>query len=184
MPDSDFGYTAWGKDWGRLAEPLRQTRPDAQLPRARRLARDGKVAITIDGRTVRAVVHHGRTTFTANIELEPMPPETTAAISHRLSGPRPTLTDDLYRTLTADGHRPAPHIATTDCTCPAATPRCVHVLAAYYEMARRVDDDPRVALDAQDYFRASSHGTDAVAAAAAAPQRWVALNALEPDDYF
>ncbi|WP_427921854.1 hypothetical protein [Streptomyces sp. cg40] len=184
MPDSDFGYTVWGKDWVRLAEPLRQTRPDPQLPRARRLARAGKVEITTDGRTVRAVVHHGRTAFTANIELAPMPQAAVAAISRRLSGPRPTLTDDLYRTLTADGHRPAPHLATTDCTCPAATPRCVHVLAAYYEMARRVDDDPRVALDAQDYFRAASQGADAAAAASATPQRWIALNSLEPDDYF
>ncbi|MGW3105593.1 SWIM zinc finger family protein [Streptomyces sp. NPDC001100] len=184
MPDSDFGYTAWGKDWVRLAEPLRQTRPDPQLPRARRLARDGKVEITIDGRTVRAVVHHGRDSHAVTIELAAMPPEVLAAVSRRLSGARPVLTDDLYRTLTADGHRPAPHVAAIACTCPADSLRCVHVLAVYYEMARRVDDDPRVALDAQDYFRASSHGADADTAAAATPQRWVALNALEPDDYF
>ena len=182
MPDSDFGYTAWGKDWVRLAEPLRQTRPDPQLPRARGLARGGKVEITLDGRTVRAVVHHGRTAYAVNIELAAMPRETTAGISRRLSGARPVLTDELYRALADDGHRPAPHIAAIDCTCPAATPRCVHVLATYYEMARRVDDDPRVALDAQDYFRASSR--DAGVSTATAPQRWIALNALKTDDYF
>ncbi|MFE2421829.1 hypothetical protein [Streptomyces hokutonensis] len=182
MPDSDFGYTAWGKDWVRLAEPLRQTRPDPQLPRARGLARAGKVEITIDDRTVRALVLHGRNAFTASIELTPMPPETTAAITRRLSGTRPALTDDLYRTLTDEGRRPAPHIAAIDCTCPAATPRCVHALAAYYEMARRVDDDPRVALDAQGYFRAASQSAGVTTPAP--PQRWIALNALEPDDYF
>ncbi|MGX9888505.1 hypothetical protein [Streptomyces sp. NPDC002276] len=182
MPNSDFGYTAWGKDWVRLAEPLRQTRPDPQLPRARGLARDGKVEITVEGRTVRAVVHHGRTVFAASIELAPMPRETTAGISRRLSGARPVLTDDLYRTLTDDGHRPAPHVTAIACACPADTPRCVHVLAVYYEMARRVDDDPRIALDVQDFFRAASQGADVTATAT--PRRWIALNALKPDDYF
>jgi len=32
MADNEFGYTAWGMDWVRLAEPLRQTRPDPLLP--------------------------------------------------------------------------------------------------------------------------------------------------------
>jgi uncharacterized Zn finger protein len=182
MPDSDFGYTPWGKDWVRLAEPLRQTRPDPQLPRARRLARDGKVELRIDGRTVRAVVHHGRTAFAVNVEVAAMPPEVTAGLSRRLSGVRPVLTDELYRALADDGHRPAPRVVGVDCACPADAPRCVHVLAVYYEMARRVDDDPRIALDTQDFFRASSQ--DADAPTATTPQRWIALNALKPDDYF
>jgi hypothetical protein len=185
MPDSDFGYTAWGKDWVRLAEPLRQTRPDPQLPRARRLARDGKVQITIDGRNVRAVVHHGRNAPMTNIEVAPMSREATTGISRHLSGARPILTDDLYRELCEAGHRPVPTLVTIDCTCQADTPRCVHVLAVYYEMARRIDDDPRIALEIQNFFRTSSPSTKAsTASTPAPPQRWLALNTLNPADYF
>jgi hypothetical protein len=49
-------------------------------------------------------------------------------------------------------------------------------------MARRVDDDPRIALDIQDFFRVSSGSTRV--STAALPQRWIALNALDPADYF
>ncbi|WP_326623181.1 hypothetical protein OG863_39640 [Streptomyces decoyicus] len=188
MPDNDFGYTMWGKDWVRLAEPLRQTRPDPQLPRARRIARDGRVQVTIDGRIVRAVVHRGRHTSVANIEVAPMSREAIVGISRQLCGVRPVLTDELYRALTDAGHRPAPTLVGVDCSCScscscsADTPRCIHVLAAYYEMARRVDDDPRIALDVQEFFRASSDSTEVPTAVT--PQRWIALNALNPADYF
>ncbi|WP_030987600.1 SWIM zinc finger family protein [Streptomyces sp. NRRL S-1813] len=184
MPDNDFGYTMWGKDWVRLAEPLRQTRPDPQLPRARRIARDGRVQVTIDGRIVRAVVHHGRNASVANIKVAPMSREKVVGISRQLCGVRPVLTDELYHAITDAGHRPAPTLVGGDrsCSCSADAPRCIHVLAVYYEMARRVDDDPRIALDIQGFFRASSDGTEVTTAVT--PQRWIALNALNPADYF
>jgi hypothetical protein len=56
------------------------------------------------------------------------------------------------------------------------------VLAVYYEMARRVDDDPRIALDVQEFFGVSSGSTRVPTAVL--PQRWIALNALDPADYF
>lgn len=186
MPDNDFGYTVWGRDWVRLAESLRQTQPNPLLPRARRIARDGGAQVTIDGPIVRAAVKHGRNTWTATIEVAPMPPEAAAEISRRLTGGQPALTDELYRAITEAGHAPAPNLVSVDCSCPADTPRCVHVLAVYYEMGRRVDDDPRIALDVQGFFRASSVGAGAPAGAPAAvtTQRWIALNALKPADYF
>lgn len=182
MPDNDFGYTVWGKDWVRLAEPLSQTRPDPQLPRARRLARDGRVQVTIDGRIVRAVIQHGRSTPVADIEVAPMSQEALVGISQRVSGGQPALTEELYRAITEAGHRPAPKLVGVDCSCSADTPRCVHVLAVYYEMARCIDDDPRIALDVQGFFRASSDSTRV--STAVTPQRWIALNALNPADYF
>ncbi|MFF9506339.1 hypothetical protein ACF1BU_02890 [Streptomyces sp. NPDC014724] len=183
MPDNDFGCTVWGKDWVRLAEPLSQTRPDPQLPRARRLARDGRVQVTLDGRTVHAVIQHGRTTSVANLEVAPMSQETVAGISQRLSGAQPALTEELYRAIVEAGHRPAPKLVGVDCSCSADTPRCVHVLAVHYEMARYIDDDPRVALDVQGFFRASSD-TARAPTAVTASQRWIALNALNAADYF
>lgn len=182
MADNDFGCTAWGKDWVRLAESLRQTRPDPQLPRARRIARDGGVQVTIDGRIVRAVIHRGRSASVATIEVAPMSREAIVAISRRLCGVRPLLTEGLHRAITDAGHPPAPTLVGVDCSCSADTPRCIHVLAVYYEMARRVDDDPRIALDIQGFFRASSDGADV--STAVTPRRWIALNCLDPVDYF
>jgi uncharacterized Zn finger protein len=177
MPDNDFGYTVWGRDWVRLAEPLSQTRPDPRLPRARGLARGGRVQVTIDGQTVRAVIQYGRNTLAANIEVAPMAQE-----ARRLSGGQAALTDELYRAITEAGHPPAPKVVGVDCSCSADTPRCVHVLAVYYEMARCIDDDPRIGLDVLGFFRASSEGTGV--STAVTPQRWIALNALNPGDYF
>ncbi|MFG2976149.1 hypothetical protein ACGFYY_24615 [Streptomyces sp. NPDC048331] len=183
MADHDHGYTKWGKDWVRFAESLRQTRPDPRLPSARRAVRDGKVRITFDQRTVRAVVHRGRGTSVVTIEVAPMSPGTAAEISRRLGGGRPLLTDDLYRAIVDAGRPPAPTLDRVHCSCPTATPRCVHELAAYYDMARRIDDDPRVALDVQGFSHASSAGRGQEPAEAV-PQRWIALDRLDPGAYF
>jgi uncharacterized Zn finger protein len=184
MPDDDFGYTAWGSDWLRLAESLRQTRPDPSLPRARRIARDGAVHVTIKGRTVSAAIRRGRSASVTNIEVAPMAPEAIAGISRQLYGARPALTEELYRAITGAGYPPAPRLISIDCSCSANTPRCVHELAVYYEMARRVDDDPRIALDIQGFFRTSSSSPEKSTATAPQPQRWLALNALSLADYF
>ncbi|SBW22348.1 hypothetical protein [Protofrankia symbiont of Coriaria ruscifolia] len=182
MPDDDFGYTAWGRDWVRLAQPLRQTLPNPRLPSARKLARLGGVQVTIDGRIVRGVVQRGRTTLVACIEVAPMSLETVMGITGQLRGARPILTDEVHRAITEAGHPPTPVLAGVDCSCSDGTGRCIHVLAVYYEMARRVDDDPRIALDVQDFFSVSPGSTRVPTAAL--PQRWTALNALDPADYF
>ncbi|WP_392673805.1 hypothetical protein [Streptomyces sp. LN785] len=182
MADNEFGCTKWGKDWVRFAESLRQTRPNTQLPSARRMVCDGKVQITFDGRTVRAVVRRGRGTTVTTIEVAPMSPGTTEEVSRRLSGAQPVLTDDLYVAITDAGHAPAPELVSVDCSCPAADPRCIHELAVYYDMARRIDDDPRIALDVQGFFQASAHTSEA--STSATPQRWIALNTLDPAAYF
>jgi hypothetical protein len=49
-------------------------------------------------------------------------------------------------------------------------------------MARRVDDDPRIALDVQNFFHAAPSSTPVPTAAA--PRRWIPLNALDPAGYF
>lgn len=182
MPDNDFGYTLWGKDWVRFAEPLLQSRPDPRLPRARRIARDGKVRVTIDGPSVHAVVHHGRSTPAVSMEVAQMSQEAMVGISRRLSGVRPALTDELYCALADEGHRPVPNLDSVDCSCSADTSRCIHVLAVYYDMALRIDDDPRIALEIQGFFRAPSNNT--ARPTAATQQRWIALNTLKPADYF
>ncbi|MDI9915422.1 hypothetical protein [Rhodococcus sp. IEGM 1379] len=138
--------------------------------------------MTIDGRIVRGVVQRGRNTSVACIEVAPMPRETIGGITGQLYGAQTILTDEVHRAITEAGHPPAPILAGVGCSCSDGTGRCIHVLAVYYEMARHVDDDPRIALDIQDFFHVSS-GSNRVSTAAL-PQRWIALNALAPADYF
>ena len=155
MADADFGCTAWGRDWVRLAQPLLQTRPEPLLPRARKLVLSGAVEITVDGRTVRGVVQHGRNAPVVSLEIAPMSREARAEVSGRLSGARPVLSDELHRAITVAGCPLAPVLTGVGCSCSAGTGRCIHVLAVYYEMARRVDDDPRITLELQGFFRTS-----------------------------
>ncbi|MET7769834.1 hypothetical protein [Nocardia sp. NPDC005366] len=180
MADNEFGYTAWGMDWVRLAEPLRQSRPDPLLPRARSIARNGGVRTGIEGRVVRAGIHRGDQASVTHLEVAPLSRAAITALAAAI--PEPTvLTDETHRALTAAGISPAPVLAATDCSCSARTPRCVHVLSAIYDMARRVDENPRLTLEIQGYFDAA---TGARSPARVEVPRWTALNALDPADYF
>lgn len=179
MADNEFGYTAWGMDWVRLAEPLRQTRPDTLLPRARSIARNNGVQTTIEGHVIRATIHRGGQASVTHLEVAPLPRSATVAIAEIIPDTT-VLTDDMHRALVTAGTSPAPVLAGTDCSCSARSARCVHVLAVYYDLARRVDEDPRLALDLQGYFRAAPQDP---ATPVEAP-RWTPLNALDPADYF
>ena len=174
MADDDFGYTAWGRDWVRLAQPLRVTRPDPRLPRARALAKGGKVEVTIGAGKIRGTVEHGRTTREVSIEVAPLSGPALSLIGTQA---RTVLTDEMYRECTELGHPPVPVLTHVECSCPDSSGRCLHVLAVFYDMAQRIDDDPRLALD----VLAPSHGTHETAAV---PQRWTALAALDPAEYF
>lgn len=182
MADNEFGYTAWGMDWVRLAEPITQTRPDPLLPRARSIARNGGVQLAIDGRIIRAAIHRGAQASVTHLEVSPMPRPAILAVSHYLPPRQAVPTDEIHRAITKAGYPPAPTLTGVDCSCAARTSRCLHVLACYYAMAQRVDEDPRIALQIQDFSRAASADSDAQVAAE--PQRWSALNALNPADYF
>lgn len=181
MADNEFGYTAWGMDWVRLAEPLRQTKPDPLLPRARSIARNDGVQASIDGRTVRATIHRGGQASVIHVEVAPMPRSSITAVAEVLTADATPLTDDMYRAVREAGVVPAPVLAGTDCSCSARSERCLHLLAVYYDMARRVDEDPRTALQIQDYFRALSEDK---AVPTLEHQRWIPINALDPAAYF
>ncbi|MEU2252110.1 hypothetical protein [Nocardia xishanensis] len=179
MADNEFGYTAWGMDWVRLAEPLRQTRPEPLLPRARSIARNHGVRATVDGRVVRAHIHRGGQASVAHLEVAPLPGQAVAAIAEVI--PDPTLlTDETHRALVTAGVRPAPELAAVDCSCSARTERCVHVLATLYDMARRVDENPRLALEVRGYFEAA-HADSEVSTE---QPRWTPINTLDPARYF
>ncbi|WP_433760593.1 hypothetical protein [Nocardia sp. CA-135398] len=179
MADNEFGYTAWGMDWVRLAESLRQTRPDPLLPRARSIARNNGVQATIEGRIVRAAIHRGGKASVTHLEIAPMARSSRTAIAEIIPDTT-VLTDEMHRALVGAGISPAPNPAGTDCSCSARTARCVHVLAVYYDMARRVDENPRLTLEIQGYFQAAEQGSPGPVESA----RWTPINALDPADYF
>ncbi|AXB42615.1 hypothetical protein [Amycolatopsis albispora] len=133
--NGEFGTTAWGRDWVRLAEPTSVTRPDSRLPKARSLARreqvhevalaPGTVTATVDGHHVRLSVP----LWDNNI---------LHSASEKLHG------DDLPDAAHAD--LPPMGEIRADCDCTQRRNPCLHALATFYEVARRLDERPRLAL--------------------------------------
>ncbi|MEU1980300.1 hypothetical protein [Nocardia sp. NPDC019395] len=181
MADNEFGYTRWGMDWVRLAEPLRQTRPDPLLPRARSIARNNGVRTETEGRIVRAHIHRGGQASVTHIELTPLPRATVTGLAPIIGTAPAVPTDDMYATAIDAGISLAPEPAAIDCSCTARTARCVHVLATFYELARQVDQNPRFGLDLQGYGH--DPGPDDSAVPTEVP-RWVPLNTLDPAEFF
>ncbi|MQY17592.1 hypothetical protein [Nocardia macrotermitis] len=181
MPDNEFGYTAWGMDWVRLAEPLRTTRPDPLLPRARSIARNNGVHTEIDGTAIRATIHRGAQASTTYLELTPLSPTTITAISTRIPTDTVELGDETHATLRTDGITVAPTLHLTDCSCAARNPRCLHLLATCYALARQIDENPWLALDLQGFHSADTE--QAPTGDTPAP-RWTPIASLDPATFF
>lgn len=181
---NEFGYTAWGVDWLRLAEPTSVTRPEPLLPRARSIARNSGVRTTITERQARATIHRGAEASVAFVEFAPLSRDVTCAI-RKLAGDAPdhALTDDVHARLVADGHSPAPTLVAADCSCRARTARCLHVLAMLYDLVRRVDEHPSTALTLQGFGAATVDVAEADAAETA-PPRWTPLTEIDPRRFY
>lgn len=176
----EFGYTRWGRDFLRIAEPTSARRPEPLLPRARSLARHGIGDVEVDGRLIRGTVVRGGEASVAYLEFAALDPVTARALAERV-GTTPgvaALTDEAHTLLA--GH--PPQLAVVDCSCRARTPRCVHVLAMLYETVRRIDEDPRLALILRGYGDAL--GADADAESDGEIPRWTPLSALDPHTFY
>ncbi|WP_040791147.1 SWIM zinc finger-containing protein [Nocardia paucivorans] len=182
MTDNEFGYTPWGMDWVRLAEPLRQTRPDPLLPRARSIARHNGVRTDIEGRIVRAHIHRGGQASIAHLEFAPLSHTALTALATIIPPTPIVLTDDMHRAAVTAGAHPAPVLVATDCSCSARTPRCVHVLATCYAMARHVDENPRLSLEIQGYGTTPAEVVDETGAGDIV--RRLPINTLDPASFF
>ncbi|MFC8045660.1 hypothetical protein [Nocardia sp. NPDC057353] len=180
MAENEFGYTRWGMDWVRLAEPLRSTRPEPLLPRARSIARNGGVRAVIDGRVVRATIQRGGQASVTHLEVAAPGRDARAAVAGLVPDPA-LLGDDAHAALRAAGIDPAPVLAATDCSCAARKERCVHLLALCYELARQVDADPALALRVGGFLDPASGEPEDVAAA---PRRWIPLDAMDAEGWF
>ncbi|RDI64693.1 hypothetical protein [Nocardia pseudobrasiliensis] len=180
MADNEFGYTSWGLDWVRLAEPLTLTRPEPLLPRARSIARHGGVVLRCDATGVRASIHRGGQASVTHLEIAPMPGRTIAAVAEHIPADTVELSDALHDTLAAAGLTVAPRLTSSDCSCSARTPRCLHYLATCYALARQVDENPRLALELQGFRRDRIDEPDPEAP----PPRWTPLESIDPATYF
>ncbi|WP_067547771.1 SWIM zinc finger family protein [Nocardia crassostreae] len=188
MPDNDFGYTAWGRDWVRLAEPLRMTKPEPMLPRARSIARNGLVRIEITGAMVRANIHRGSEASVTYFEVAPLPAAAVRAIAELVPAEAVMLTDEHRTAIAEAGITVSPTLSALDCSCRARGERCLHMLATCYALAMRIDENPWLALDLQGYGRIlrSAGQADGTAEGAAEipPPRWIPIDTLDPATFF
>lgn len=147
----EFGVTAWGRDWRRLAEAATVTRPNAALPRARALSGNdqihdlhltaGAITATVDDREPRHVkIQLATWNETQHRQA------TTLLQAHTATDDLP---DSVHAALRDVGLHLAPDPLTTasECDCRTRSRPCAHIFAVYYEMARRLDERPRLALD-------------------------------------
>ncbi|MFE3228722.1 hypothetical protein [Nocardia sp. NPDC059228] len=181
MVDNEFGYTAWGKDWVRLAEPLSLTKPEPLLPRARSIARNNGVRTEVEGTVVRAHIHRGSEASVTHLELTSFPRATIDAIAAVVPADTLTLGDELHAAVIAAGISVTPILASTDCSCRARNARCLHMLATCYAVVRLIDENPWLALDLQGY-RSAPPATDTDAPVSV--PRWTPIDALDPAVYF
>ncbi|AYF76915.1 hypothetical protein D7D52_27410 [Nocardia yunnanensis] len=181
MADNEFGYTAWARDFVRLAEPLRVTKPEPLLPRARSIARNHGVRTELEGTVVRAHIHRGTEASVTHLEFTPLPRPTVEALSAIVPADTLTLSDELHAAVGAAGISVAPILAGTDCSCRARNARCLHMLATCYAVVALIDENPWLALDLQGY-RAATPETDSDVPVTVS--RWTPIDALDPVTYF
>ncbi|MEC3953919.1 hypothetical protein VMT65_12860 [Nocardia sp. CDC153] len=181
MADNEFGYTAWGKDWLRLAEPLTLTKPEPLLPRARSIARNNGVRVEIEGTVVRSHIHRGSEASVTHLELTPFPRATIDAIAAVIPSDTLTLSDDQHAAVLAAGITVTPILAATDCSCRARNARCLHMLATCYAVVRLIDETPWLALDLQGYRLNPPEADEDVPTSI---PHWTPLDALDPAVYF
>lgn len=169
---AEFGFTRFGADVVRLAEPLTGTTPNAAAPRARSLARHRAVTVTIEGRIVTGRVQRAEQASVARLEFAPMAPSTATALIAAM-GDATEPDDAVYAQL--PGSALTPGLAAADCSCRGRGERCLHILATLYALATVIDHEPRTVLGLYD-ITATTASTDA------AP-RWVSLGSLDVADY-
>lgn len=145
----EFGTTQWGRAWLRLAEPLGTTRPHTALPKARSLARRDRVTeFATDAGKVGAAVLDGAGPRTVMVRFPVWDSAQRETASALLEGLTADLPEHLPNDLHHAGAPVAPSIDELDpaCDCQRSEACCVHVLATLVELARRVDEDPRLVL--------------------------------------
>ena len=163
MADLEFGATLWGRTWLRTVERT-DGPPRSQLPKARSLARNRRVELTLpdagaaDTETPNATaeVRDGSSTHTVTLTLPPWDDAERTTADTVLAGHRPDasgdLPDELLPQLTDAGAEVVPTAPgtpdeTATCTCRARAKPCAHILATLYTLVSVIDERPLTALE-------------------------------------
>ncbi|MCG7632296.1 MULTISPECIES: SWIM zinc finger family protein [Gordonia] len=185
---AEFGFSRWGAEIVRLAEPIATRSPNPVAPRARSVARNGGVALTVEGRSVSGLVQRGGQASVAHLEFEPMSSATASAL-RELLGASTEPTDDMHRKLVEAASWSAAGLDVADCSCRARGDRCLHILATLYALAAAIDREPALALRLRD-FEGPLDGapgddtSDPDGVSRRTPPRWSALTAFDVRDYW
>lgn len=152
--NTEFGITAWGRGWLRVAEPTTIQVPDSRLPRARALARRGHVRdLAVVPGQVRATVDDGRS-YAVEIKVPCWTDEQRAIARHIVNEHHTApsaigeLPDELDAALRSAGLPAAPrppYTLTGDCTCTRPKP-CLHMIATCFALIQAIDEHPFLAL--------------------------------------
>lgn len=184
---AEFGFSRWGAEIIRLAEPISTRSPNPLAPRARSVARNGGVTLTIDGRSITGLVQRGGEASVAHLEFDPMTSATADAL-RELLGAATEPTDDIHRRLVQETSWAAAGLEVADCSCRARGDRCLHILATLYALAAAVDREPALALRLRDFeaplTEAPGDPASGVDGPPRIPPRWTALTAFDVRDYW
>lgn len=185
---TEFGATTWGRAWLRLAEPVGVTGIDTRLPRARSMARRGEVLrlVVTPGRVTAAVLARGRE-HPVELRIPVWAEEQRGEVDRYLRDHPVAATaldggdapDELAAGLLDGGVDAAPHPETLGIECPCRESRrpCVHVLATYYAVVQRIDEEPALALAVRGFARSPAEPEQADGGS-------IPIDALDPNDFF
>lgn len=142
-----FGVTAWGRDWIRLAQPISITRPNPALPRARTFARNDQVVeVVIAAGSITAAVSGKRTHVVTLSCATWAEPDIKRAEDVLAAVPAGDLPDSVHAECIRGGLVLLEEM-TSICDCTQRATPCVHILAVFFEIARRVDEQPLLAFE-------------------------------------
>ncbi|GIJ70647.1 SWIM zinc finger family protein [Virgisporangium ochraceum] len=179
MTPAEFGATPWGRAWVRTVEPTTGP-PNTLLPRARSLARNHAVTLSVTAGRVDATVAVTGTTHRAHLHVPLWTEQTVEAALRLVAGHGDAVAGDLPDAVEAEFRRHGiavavrPDECTSGCDCRTRRRPCVHVLATVYALAQCVDERPAVLLDL-------------FTSGAATPARstdWIALTDLDAAHFY
>lgn len=182
----EFGTTPWGRDWVKRVEPIKVTRPNPLLPKARSLVRGGHATVELEAGKIAVLITISSKQHTVSITV----PKYTAAEKKRVlqqlnaAGVASTasgdLPDALHEKLLAEQLAPVPDSIAAMCTCASKVPPCIHVTTAAYAVGVFMDRTPLDALT----FRGVLVPTEQAHCGSTQPDRWVMVTELNASAYF
>ena len=140
----------WGKAWCRNLEAYSDY--EYRLPRGRSYLRNGTVLdLQIEPQTVSAIVS-GSELYELTVNIDPLAPETWAALIAKCQGQIGSLVELLQGKLSDEimalvidkdtGLFPQPSEIHFNCNCPDWADMCKHAAAALYGVGLRLDESP------------------------------------------